>query len=57
MAADMLHFLFSYCGTGGGAALVERKADQLAVAFNKVRGLANELTAPSSPFRDNLNRA
>ena len=34
MAADMLHFLFSYCGTEGGASLVERKADQLAIAFD-----------------------
>ena len=53
----MLRFLFSYCGTGGGAALVERKADQLEIAFDEVRGLANVLAVPSSPFRNNLDRA
>jgi hypothetical protein len=53
-AADMLGFLFSFCGTGGGAAQVEPKDDQLTAAFEMVRALANE---PGTLLKTHLNHA
>ena len=51
-AADMLRFLFSFCDTGGDAAQVESKDDELMHAFGMVRKLANE---QNTPLRDNLD--
>jgi len=50
----MLRFLFSFCDTRGDASQVESKDDELRVAFEMVRGLANE---PDTPLRENLNFA
>ena len=51
-ATDMLHFLFSFCSTGGDAAQVQPKNDELMHAFKMVRELANE---PNTPLHDNLD--
>ena len=40
-ATDMLHFLFSFCNTGGDAAQVEPNDEKLIAAFKKVQELAN----------------
>ena len=50
----MLHFLFSFCGTGGDSVQVGPKNGELLIAFGMVRELANE---PNTPLRDNLNLA
>jgi len=51
-ATDMLHFLFSFCNTGGDAAHVELNDRKLMAAFEKVQELANK---PNTPLRTNLN--
>jgi len=51
-ATDMLHFLFSFCNTGGDAAHVEPNDRKLMAAFEKVQELANK---PDTPLRTNLN--
>ena len=48
----MLRFLFSFCETGGDAAQVEPKNEELMAAFAKVQELANE---PNTPLRTNLD--
>ena len=53
-AADMLRFLFSFCGTGGDTPEVKPKEEEVKLAFEKVRELANE---PNSPLRKRLTRA
>jgi len=53
-AADMLRFLFSFCDTTGDAAQVDPKDDDLMVAFETARQLANE---PNTPLRKNLKLA
>ena len=50
----MLRFLFSFCGTGGDAAQVEPKDNELIDAFEMVRELANK---PNTPLRNNLDLA
>ena len=53
-AADMLHFLFSFCGARGDVAQVEPKDKELIGAFEKVQELTNE----SDTFlRNNLDLA
>ena len=51
-ATDVLHFLFSFCNTGGDAAQVEPNDRKLMAAFEKVQGLANK---SDTPLRTNLN--
>ena len=51
-ATDMLHFLFSFCNTGGDAAQVEPNDRKLMAAFEKVQELANK---PNTPLRTNLD--
>ena len=51
-ATDMLHFLFTFCNTGGDAAQVEPNDRKLITAFKRVQELANE---PSTPLRTNLD--
>ena len=53
-AADMLHFLFSFCDTRGDAAGVRPKDEELMAAFKVARNLANE---QATPLRNNLNLA
>ena len=53
-ATDMLRFLFSFCNTGGDAAQVEPKDNELINAFEMVREFANE---PNTPLRNNLDLA
>ena len=48
----MLRFLFSFCETGGDAAQVEPKNEELMAAFAKLQELANK---PNTPLRINLN--
>ena len=50
----MLRFLFSFCGTGGDTPEVKPKEEEVKLAFEKVRELANE---PNSPLRKRLTRA
>jgi hypothetical protein len=50
----MLSFLFSFCNTGGDAAQVEPKNDQLTAAFEMVKGLANK---SDTSLRNNINSA
>lgn len=50
----MLHFLFSFCDTGGDAAGVRPKDEELMAAFKVARNLANE---QATPLRNNLNLA
>lgn len=50
----MLHFLFSFCDTGGDAAEVRPKDEELMAAFKVARNLANE---QATPLRNNLNLA
>jgi hypothetical protein len=49
----MLRFLFSFCNTGGDAAQVEPKDDELVRAFKVVEELAEE---SDTLLRKNLNR-
>ena len=51
-ATDMLHFLFTFCNTGGDAAQVEPNDRKLIAAFKRVQELANE---PNTPLRTNLD--
>jgi len=51
-ATDILHFLFSFCNTGGDAAQVEPNDRKLMAAFEKVQELVNK---PDTPLRTNLN--
>ena len=51
-ATDMLRFLFSFCETGGDAAQVEPKNEELAAAFAKIQELADK---QNTPLRINLN--
>jgi len=51
-ATDMLHFLFSFCNTGGDAAQVEPNDKDLMAAFEKVQELAGEA---NTSLRINLN--
>lgn len=44
-AAEMLRFLFSFCGTSGDAADVERKEEFIKLAFKQVQELANKEVA------------
>jgi hypothetical protein len=53
-AADMLRFLFSFCGAGGDAAQVEPRVTELAGAFKMARDLANKF---DTPLRDNIDLA
>ena len=53
-AADMLRFLFSFCGTSGDKHEVKPKEEEVKLAFGKVRELANE---PNSSLRKRLTRA
>jgi len=50
-ATDMLHFLFSFCNTGGDAAQVKPKNKELEAAFKEVQQLANK---KKTPLRINL---
>ena len=50
----MLHFLFSFCDTGGDAAEVRPNDEELMAAFKVARNLANE---QATPLRNNLNLA
>jgi penicillin V acylase-like amidase (Ntn superfamily) len=50
----MLRFLFSFCDAEGDAAEIEPKDEELMVAFEKARELANE---PNTPLRKNLSLA
>lgn len=51
-ATDMLHFLFSFCNTGGDEAQVEPNDKKLIAAFEKIQELANK---PNTPLRINLD--
>ena len=51
-ATDMLHFLFSFCNTGGDATQVEPNDEKLIAAFGKVQKLANK---QNTPLRISLN--
>ena len=51
-ATDMLHFLFTFCNTGGDTAHIEPNDRKLITAFKRVQELANE---PSTPLRTNLD--
>lgn len=53
-AADMLRFLFSFCGARGDAVEVEPKDQELEGAFEVVRKLADE---SGSPLRGKLRMA
>jgi len=53
-AAEMLRFLFSFCETNGDATEVQRKDEEIKLAFKQVQALANE---PNTPLRENLDRA
>ena len=46
-AADMLRFLFSFCGTRADAVQVDPKDGDLITAFEVVQRLANEKEIPS----------
>lgn len=50
-AADMIRFLFSFCGADGGTAEVRPKVGELKDAFSMAQELANE---PDTPLRENL---
>lgn len=50
----MLRFLFSFCDAEDDVTKVEPKDEELRVAFEKVRELANKL---DTPLKENLNLA